>query len=192
MLASEPGIRIVGEGASGHDALRIARDTALDVLLLDLDMPGMGGIEATRLIAAGNTCRVVALTVSEDPDDVADAMLAGASGYCVKGASARQIAFAVRSAAAGQVFVSPVVARRLLSRWRPGIGPVPNTDRVELSQRELEVLRLLVRGEENNAIAAALHISPNTVRRHVQSILEKLGADNRTQAAVTAIREGLA
>lgn len=192
LLVGEPGVLIVAEGTDGRDALRIAREIDPDVLFLDVDMPGMGGLEAARALRdAGLTTPVVMLTVSEDADDVADAMLAGASGYLVKGASARQIAFAARTAAGGEVFLAPAVAGRLLQRWMPGTPSTRPGAGVRLSDRELTVLRLLVAGRENNEIADALCISPNTVRRHVQAILRKLGAENRTQAAVHAVREGL-
>jgi two-component system, NarL family, nitrate/nitrite response regulator NarL len=192
LLVGEPGVVIVAEGTDGRDALRIAREFQPDVLFLDVDMPGMGGLEAARALREdGTATRVVMLTVSEDADDVAEAMLAGACGYLVKGASARQIAFAARTAANGEVFLAPAVAGSLLARWMPGTDRARPGAEVQLSDRELTVLRLLVAGRENNEIADALCISPNTVRRHVQAILRKLGAENRTQAAVHAVREGL-
>ena len=134
------------------------------------------------------------LSVSEAGDDVVEAILAGASGYVVKGASAAELARAVRATAAGESFLSPRVATELVARWRPSLRPslpAHGDEELLLTERELDVLRLVALGKENAEIASELVISPNTVRRHVQAILVKLGVENRTQAAVYAVREGL-
>lgn len=192
LLAGEPGITVLGEGASGQEALLLCEELRPDVLLMDIDMPGMSGVDAARALRKRDPAsRIVMLTVSEDADHVTQAILAGASGYVVKGASARQIAFAVRSAAAGEVYLSPTVTADLLARWTPRGDSHADVPALTLSVRELAVLRLLAEGMENSSIAAELHISTHTVRRHVQSILEKLGLGNRTQAAVYAVRSRL-
>lgn len=194
LLADEPGIELIADAPDGETAIARAQELSPDVVLMDLDMPGMSGLEATRRIAATpHAPAVVVLTVSDRTDDLAQAILSGARGYVLKGTSGGQIAVAIRSAAKGETFLSPAVAGRLLSLWRPEPPPpgASDADRIRLSERETAVLRLIAIGKENAEIASELVISPNTVRRHVQSILKKLGIDNRTQAAVHAVRSNL-
>jgi DNA-binding NarL/FixJ family response regulator len=187
------GVVVLGEAGDGPAGIALAVAKAPDVVLLDLNMPGMSGIQATReLLHADPRARIVMLTVSSEDASVAEAMLAGACGYVVKSAGLDELMGAVRAAKAGETFLSPPVASKLLSRWRA----LETTARVAsgaplLSKREIDVLRLVAAGYENTAIAESLSISPNTVKRHVAAILLKLSSDNRTQAAVVAVRERL-
>ena len=193
-LLSEHGLQVVGEASDGDDAVRLVAHAAPDVVVMDLNMPRMSGIEATRRLArVSPTSRVLVLTVSADDETVADAIEAGASGYLLKDASGDEIASGVRAAAAGEALISPRIAARLLERIRPAEGsqgPGSGTG-AELTDREAEVLRLLAAGRDNAGIAQELYISPRTVKNHISSILAKLHVDNRIQAAVYAVRKGL-
>ena len=193
-LLTEHGLQVVGEAADGDDAVRLVAHAAPDVVVMDLNMPRMSGIEATRRLArVSPTSRVLVLTVSADDETVADAIEAGASGYLLKDASGDEIASGVRAAAAGEALISPRIAARLLERMRPAEGsqgPGSGTG-AELTDREAEVLRLLAAGRDNAGIAQELYISPRTVKNHISSILAKLHVDNRIQAAVYAVRKGI-
>jgi two-component system, NarL family, response regulator LiaR len=195
-LLSDDGLTVLGEASGGEAGVRLAAELRPDVVLMDLSMPGMSGVEATRAIcAAPEPARVVVLTLSDDDATMLEALLAGAAGYVLKDASLEQIVAAVRAAAAGDAVIPPRVAPELLRRLRAG-EPVraaasDGDGAVELSERELEVLRLIVEGRDNAAIAAELFISPNTVKSHVASIFVKLGVENRLQASVQALRRGL-
>jgi DNA-binding NarL/FixJ family response regulator len=187
------GAVVLGEAGDGAAGIALAERHGPDVVLMDVNMPGMSGIQATReLLRACPTARVVVLTVSADDASVADAMLAGACGYVVKSAGLEDLMGAIRAAKAGETFLSPAIASKLLGRWRAlEIAARVTTEEPVLSAREIEVLRLIAEGHENTAIAEALSISPNTVKRHVAAILTKLRSGNRTQAAVFAVRDGL-
>jgi DNA-binding NarL/FixJ family response regulator len=195
-LLRDEGLTVLAEASSGEAGVRLAAELAPDVVLMDLSMPGMSGIEATRAIdALAAPPRVVVLTLSDDDAAMLDALLAGAAGYVLKEASLEQIVAAVRAAAAGDAVIPPRVAPELLRRLRAAAPPRPapaGGDGVaELSERELEVLRLIVDGRDNATIAAELFISPNTVKSHVASIFAKLGVESRLQASVQALRRGL-
>jgi DNA-binding NarL/FixJ family response regulator len=188
------GIDVVGEGSNGLAGVKLVSELKPDVVVMDLHMPMMGGIEATRtLIAEDPGARVVMLTVSEEEDEVLDALAAGACGYVLKDSSPEVVIEAVRAAHAGESNLSPRIASRLIERVREGRRegnaalPLPDT----LTTRELEILRLLAKGKENTEIAAALMISPSTAKNHVAHVLDKLGLENRVQAAVYAVRAGL-
>ncbi|HET6448393.1 MAG TPA: response regulator transcription factor [Conexibacter sp.] len=196
-LLRDEGIDVVAEASSGEAGVRLAGELAPDVVLMDLSMPGMDGVEATRVIAAADrTARVVVLTLFDDDASMLEALLAGAAGYVLKEATLEQIVATVRAAAAGDAVIPPRVAPEVLRRLRAA-EPTHTRDgtsseaTVELSERELEVLRLIVEGRDNAAIAAALFISPNTVKSHVASIFGKLGVESRLQASVQALRRGL-
>jgi DNA-binding NarL/FixJ family response regulator len=192
-LLTEHGLRVVGEAGDGEDAVRLVTHAAPDVVVMDLNMPRMSGVEATRRLAeVAPNSRVLVLTVSADDETVAHAIEAGATGYLLKDASGEDIAAGVRAAAAGEALISPSIASRLLERLRPGADEAagPSTG-AELTDREVEVLRLLAAGRENADIAQELFISPRTVKNHISSILAKLHVDNRIQAAVYAVRKGL-
>jgi DNA-binding NarL/FixJ family response regulator len=188
------GISIVGEAMSGEDAVELVSELSPDVVLMDLSMPGMGGIEATRRISQlAPLAHVLVLTVSDRDADVVEAISAGACGYLLKDASLDELVRGIQSAASGESPVSPAAATKLLERVR-ATSPDPERAariRSELSRREIEVLKLIANGKDNTEIARELVISPKTVKNHTSSILAKLQIENRIQAAVYAVRAGL-
>jgi DNA-binding NarL/FixJ family response regulator len=186
----DQGLRVIGEAADGEEAVRLVVHARPEVVVMDLQMPKMSGVEAVRELAvAAPAVRVLMLTVSGDEQSVTEAIEAGARGYLLKQATIEEIAAGVRAAAAGEALVSPRVAAQLLKRLR---GPAPSTPAGPgLTERELDVLRLVAEGRDNQEIAEALTISPRTAKNHVASILAKLGLDNRIQAAVYAVRRGI-
>ena len=197
-LLADHGVSVIGEAARGDEAVRAARELAPDVVVMDLNMPVLGGVEATREIAAGSPLtRVVVLTVSDEEEDVMDAILAGACGYLAKSASIEELVAGIRAAAKGESLVSPHIAAKVLQRLRAGASAAPGDPgaakaiRAELSEREIDVLKLVAAGLENAEIAAKLHISPKTVKNHLSNIFMKLQFENRIQAAVFAVRSGL-
>jgi len=195
-ILEESGLAVVGMAGDGESALRLAIELVPDVVVMDLSMAGMDGIEATAAIADRvPTVGVLVLTVSAAEESVMDALLAGAMGYLLKDAPIERIVAAVHAAARGEATLSPRVAARLLERLRQRPrGPVGAGSEVapaELSERELDVLRLLAQGMGNAEIAAQLYISPRTVKNHIASILAKLRVENRIQAAVYAVRVGI-
>ena len=193
-LLEEQGVQIVGEAATGENAIRIVRELAPDVVVMDLNMPGIGGVDATRHITSiAPLTRVVMLTISDQDSDVMDAILAGACGYLLKDSSIQELIAGIESAARGESMISPNIAAKVLQRVRAtSTQPeIANTIRAELSDREIEVLKLIANGKDNAVIAAELHISPKTVKNHISNILMKLQIDNRIQAAVYAVRSGI-
>ncbi|MBX5473996.1 MAG: response regulator transcription factor [Thermoleophilia bacterium] len=193
-LLEEQGLLVVGEAASGAEAVRIVSELTPDVVVMDLNMPEMGGIEATRHITAtAPLTRVLMLTISDQDSDVMDAILAGACGYLLKDASIQDLILGIRAAARGESLISPTIAARLLQRVRATTAQphIAEVIRAELSEREIEVLKLIANGKDNALIAAELHISPKTVKNHISNILMKLQIDNRIQAAVYAVRSGI-
>jgi DNA-binding NarL/FixJ family response regulator len=193
-LLQERGVQIVGEASSGNEALRIVRENAPDVVVMDLNMPGMGGVEATRRIAQiAPLTRVLVLTVSDQDADVLNAILAGACGYLMKDASIDDLIRGISSASIGESLISPHIAAKVLQRVRANTAApeAEATIRAELSEREIQVLKLIANGNDNAMIAAELHISPKTVKNHISNILMKLQIDNRIQAAVYAVRSGI-
>ncbi len=192
-LLEEQGVHIVAEAPDGVAALSLVRELAPDVVVMDLNMPGMNGIEATREITrVAPLTRVVVLTISDQDGDVLDAILAGACGYLMKDSSIQDLMQGIRAASLGEALISPHIAAKVLQRVRASTvdsgaaGPRP-----ELSDRETEVLRLIANGKDNADIAQELHISPKTVKNHISNILMKLQIENRIQAAVYAVRSGL-
>jgi DNA-binding NarL/FixJ family response regulator len=193
-LLEEEGVNIIGEAAAGQEALQIVRELAPDVVVMDLNMPGMGGVEATRHISSiAPLTRVLMLTISDQDNDVMDAILAGACGYLLKDSSIQELMAGIRAASQGESLISPTIAAKVLQRVRAtSTQPeIANTIRAELSDREIEVLKLIANGKDNAVIAAELHISPKTVKNHISNILMKLQIDNRIQAAVYAVRSGI-
>jgi DNA-binding NarL/FixJ family response regulator len=193
-LLEEQGVQIVGEAATGAEAVRIVREIAPDVVVMDLNMPGMGGVDATRhIVGVAPLTRVVMLTISDQEDDVMDAILAGACGYLLKDSSIQELMAGIQAASRGESLISPTIAAKVLQRVRAtSTQPeIANTIRAELSDREIEVLKLIANGKDNAVIAGELHISPKTVKNHISNILMKLQIDNRIQAAVYAVRSGI-
>jgi DNA-binding NarL/FixJ family response regulator len=192
-LLEEQGLQIVGEAANGKDAIRLVRELTPDIVVMDLNMPGMTGVEATREITSfAPLTRVLVLTISDQNEDVMDAIVAGACGYLVKDSSIQELIRGITAAAVGESLISPPIAAKVLQRVRAvTLDQGAQTIRAELSERELEVLRLIANGKDNSQIAAALHISPKTVKNHISNILMKLQIENRIQAAVYAVRSGI-
>jgi DNA-binding NarL/FixJ family response regulator len=187
ILATAPDMEVVGEAADGAEALRAAERLRPDVLVLDLAMPGLDGVETIRRLRAdGSRAGVLVFTAYDTDDRILAALRAGAAGYLLKGAPREEVFAAIRTIAAGGSLLPPLVATRLLRHVR-GDEPEPE----DLTPRQHEVLRLLARGQQNKEIAAALHISERTAKFHVEAVLRRLGAGNRTEAAAIAARRGL-
>ncbi|SEM73274.1 response regulator [Streptacidiphilus jiangxiensis] len=194
VLDSEPGLEVVGEAADGAEAVEAARRLRPDVVVMDVRMPRLDGVSATRALLAADPapCRVLILTTFHLDDYVARALRAGASGFLLKDATADQLVEAVKVIAAGEAMLAPSVTRRLLARMAAAPDQPDGRDlRALLSAREVDVLLLLARGLSNAEIAAALHVAETTVKSHVQSLLVKLGVRDRLQAAVAAFDSGL-
>ncbi len=185
ILEQTPDMTVVGEAADGAEVVALATRLLPDVVLLDLSMPGMNGVEATRRIrATPDGPRVLILSAYDDEDYVVAAMSAGAGGYLLKTAHADDVVAAIRAVARGEVVLDPSVARHLLSRASE--GPTAPT----LTSRELAVLRLAARGQRTTEIAAALSLGGRTVEAHFTSIFNKLGVSTRTEAIVVAASRG--
>jgi DNA-binding NarL/FixJ family response regulator len=185
-------LEVVGASGGGETAMTRIAEVQPDVVLMDVQMPEIGGIEMTRrLREAVPDARVLILTVSGAEEDVLEAMFAGAVGYLVKGTSPEALVAGIRAAAAGGALLSPGIATKLLGRIRAKTPSALPTGAALLTDRELEVLELLARGQPNAEIARTLFLSPNTVRNHISNILQKLQISNRTEATAYAIRAGL-
>lgn len=189
-LSDRPGdIEVVGQGADGEDAVILAKKLDPDVILMDLMMPRMDGIEATRrLKEEGARARVLMLTTFAEDEQVRDAIQAGAIGYLLKDVHRSDLVAAIRAAADGRTTLHPEAQQKLL---RQLTTPAQRTPIDALTDRERDVLRLIARGKSNKAIANTLKLSVGTVKGYVSAVLSKLGARDRTQAALIAVRHGL-
>jgi DNA-binding NarL/FixJ family response regulator len=195
LLEEHGGVHVLAEAVNGAEAVKLVRELAPDVVVMDLNMPTMSGVDATRLITAQSPLtRVIVLSISDEDADVMDAIVAGACGYLLKDSSISEVVTGIRSAAVGASLISPTIASKVLQRVRATTADtdIAETIRTELSDRELEVLKLIANGKDNAQIAAELVISPKTVKNHISNILMKLQMQNRIQAAVYAVRSGLA
>jgi DNA-binding NarL/FixJ family response regulator len=185
VLASQPDFEIVGEASNGAEAIDVARRVAPDLVLMDLRMPVRNGVDATAgILAERAATRVVVLTTYASDGEVLRAIEAGAVGYLLKDVPHDELFRALRAVARGERYLAPVVTERLMSRWQ-------QPTRSSLTERELDVLRCVARGEENKQIAAGLGIAEPTVKAHLVHIFEKLGVENRTAAANVARERGL-
>lgn len=193
ILSAEPEIEIVGEAADGADAIHLAGKTAPDVVLMDIRMPRMDGIEATRQLRAATAARVVMLTTFDLDEHVFQALRAGASGFLTKDSPSESLVAAIHAAATGDALLAPSVTRRLIEAHvgRPPPEPLAGTPMADLTARETEVLRLLARGLSNAELARELIVAETTVKTHVVRILDKLGARDRVQAVIAAYEAGL-
>jgi DNA-binding NarL/FixJ family response regulator len=195
LLDTQPDIKVVGSAGDGAEAVRVCREHEPDVVVMDVRMPVMDGIEATRKLTSANDGgpRVLVLTTFDLDEYVYDALRSGASGFLLKDAAAERLFDAVRVVAAGEALLAPAVTRRLIgefARLRP--APAPRPDQLEeLTPREIEVLRLVAEGLSNAEIAERLVVSEETVKTHVSRVLTKLGLRDRTQAVVMAYESGL-
>jgi DNA-binding NarL/FixJ family response regulator len=195
VLESESGVEVVGEAEDGEESIRKAAELAPDVVLMDVRMPNVGGIEATRAIAeVVPSAKILMLTVSDDEDDLYDAIKAGATGYLLKEISIEEVASAIRAVVTGQSLISPSMASKLLTEFTNLAKRADERQAVptpRLTDRELEVLKVVAQGMSNREIAGELFISENTVKNHVRNILEKLHLHSRMEAVVYAVREKL-
>lgn len=192
LLQLERDFEVVGAASDGAEAVELTAKKSPDLVLMDLKMPGMNGIEATRQIRARHPeVKVLVLTTYDDDQWVFDAIRAGASGYLLKDTPREEIVRAIRGTLAGKSFVDPGVAGKLLDQVASKQVQPETLLTKKLTEREVDVLRLIARGLNNPEIAARLHLSEGTVRNHVSAILTKLEVTDRTQAAVIAIQHGL-
>jgi two-component system NarL family response regulator len=189
-LLERSGIEVVGEASNGVAALEVVEQTAPDVVVMDLNMPRLSGVEATRRMTEQNPAtKVLVLSVSVEEADVVDAIMAGARGYLLKDGPVEEVVAGIRAAASGESLISPKIAATLMTRVREREGEEAEQPEISLSEREREVLELIAQGKANPEIAQTLFIGETTVRNHVSSILAKLQVDNRVQAAVRAVKE---
>ena len=194
LLEAEPDLVVAGEAADGSQALAQARQTDPDVILMDVRMPVMNGIEATtRLVQAGSRARILMLTTFNLDEYVYHALKAGASGFLLKHATRAQLTGGVRAVAAGEALLAPDITRRLIEDFCAGPAPgLPTAGPAGgLSERELDVVRLVAQGRSNAEIAAGLYLSEATVKSHIVRILAKLGLRDRVQVAVYAYEHGI-
>ena len=192
MLHSATDLIVVGEARSGREALEVARRELPDVVLMDVKMPDMDGLEATRKIKEERArTAVIMLTMHDNPSYLRDAVRAGAAGYLLKDVSKDELVDAIRQVATGGAFIESQMLRGMLSEMKPASGPASTGAGKNLTKREREILALVAEGMSNREIADRLVLSPETVKSHVAAILEKLNVSDRTQAAIFAVRNGL-
>ena len=188
-LSQQPNIRVLGVAEDGFIGVKMAQELRPDIVVMDIGLPRLDGISATQKIKQllPNT-HVVMLSSHTDDTEVISALSSGADAYCVKGTSTDNLMAAFAAAKEGATYLDPQVARKVMDHLKP---PAYSENIGHLSQRELEVLKLIVEGKSNPEIAAVLYLSPNTIKTHVRGIMNKLSVDDRVQAAVVALRSGL-
>ena len=192
LLADEPDLSVVAEATNGLEAVQKAARFAPTVVLMDIRMPELDGIEATRrIIAADSRARVIVLTTFDLDEYIVEALAAGASGFVLKDDPPEQLLSAIRTVAAGDALLSPAVTRRVIQQFARASRPAPPPGLAELTERELDVFRLIARGLSNAEIGEALFISDTTVKTHVTHVLQKLDLRDRVQAVVLAHTTGL-
>jgi len=199
LLSKSPSIQIVGTALSGEEALPLVESLKPDVLLLDLGLPRMSGMEVTRAVKAAHpTVEILIFTIFDEEEKVLDAVKAGASGYLLKGTPADRIVEAIREVRAGGTVIQPNLARRLLQHFRIPVGgepaspePSPPPPLRPLSERETEILQLIAKGVSNTEAARALGLSKATIRTHLEHIYQKLEVTNRVEAVTEGIRKGI-
>ena len=195
VLEQEPDIEVVGEASDGSEAVEQAADTLPDIVLMDVRMPKRGGIDAcTAIHETVPSAKIIMLTISDEEADLYDAIKAGAMGYLLKEISIEEVASAIRAVHGGQSLISPSMASKLLTEFASMIKRSDDRQQVptpRLTDREMEVLKLVARGLNNRDIAKELFISENTVKNHIRNILEKLQLHSRMEAVVYAVREKL-
>ena len=195
VLEQEPDIDVVGEASDGHEAVEIAANLIPDIVLMDVRMPRRSGIEAcTAIRDVAPSAKIIMLTISDEEGDLYDAIKAGAMGYLLKEISIEEVAQAIRAVQGGQSLISPSMASKLLTEFATMIKKGDDKQHVpapRLTDREMEVLKLVAKGMNNRDIAKDLFISENTVKNHIRNILEKLQLHSRMEAVVYAVREKL-
>jgi DNA-binding NarL/FixJ family response regulator len=188
-LEDQPHLKIVGQASDGYTAVEMARSLQPDIIVMDIGLPRLDGITATQQIKQIlPQVHVVMLTSHTSDTEVIAALSSGADAYCIKGTNVDRLLAAIAAAQEGATYLDPQIARRVIDHLKP---PAPASNIGQLSQREMEVLKLMVEGHSNPEIAAILYLSPNTVKTHIRGIMNKLAVDDRVQAAVVALRSGL-
>lgn len=188
-LGEHPQFQIIGQASDGYTAVEIARQLQPDVIVMDIGLPRQDGIAATQQIKAVlPNVRIVMLTSHTTETEVIAALSSGADAYCIKGTNVDRLLAAIAAAQEGAAYLDPQIARRVIDHLKL---PLSNAPVGQLSQRELDVLKLIVEGYSNQEIATALYLSPNTIKTHIRGIMNKLAVDDRVQAAVVALRTGL-
>lgn len=193
VLGSDPSVTVVGEASDGVAAVRLARELAPEVVLMDVEMPGGDGVTATRsIVGSGSAVRVLVLTMFDLDEYVVDALRAGASGFVLKTAGPAELLRAVHACAAGELALGPTVTARLVAGYLESAPPPDDGRLASLTPRELEVLRAMADGLSNAEVGKRLHLAETTVKTHVARVLAKLAVRDRVQAVVLAHRHGLA
>jgi DNA-binding NarL/FixJ family response regulator len=195
ILSAQPDLTVVGAAADGAEAIQMARELRPDVVMMDIRMPNVDGIEATAAICRDTDAKVLVLTTFDVDEYVYDALRAGASGFLLKDIRRDELVDAVRVVAAGEALLAPTITRRLIAdvvaSGRPPVPPRADTQLAALTPRETDALRLVAQGLSNAEVAAEMYVSEHTVKTHVSSLLSKLGLRDRVQAVVLAYESGL-
>ena len=195
LLSAEKQLKVVGQASDGDEAIQRAKELNPDIILMDVQMPGCNGVEATQSIREnGFSGSILMLTVSDREDDLFAAIKAGANGYLLKNAEPEELTDAITHVARGEAIISPIMATKLLGEFKSVTGKKPQRTaqpETSLSQREEEILRLVAKGASNKDIASSLFITENTVKSHMRNIMGKLHLKNRYQAIAYAVRNGL-